>query len=139
MKEWWEHDYDDWCDGLSSDTVNFTSSCSTNAHSFSYELDVPEEYFARNFSDQEKAMLQPIAETLAMFDGNASFAWRIGASDKEIWEMYLPHAYSLFVSNGGLEGWAGQASWISGIHHPNASVREAYETYLTLKNLVPRE
>lgn len=64
-----------------------------------------------SFSDEEKEMLRPIAETLAMLVGNAFFG--MPTHDGSEWyEMYLPEAYEVFKSNGGLNGWAGEASFI---------------------------
>lgn len=56
-----------------------------------------------------KEILRPIAETLAMLDGNAFFGME-GRSDigTEWYEQYLPEAFCLFESNGGLNGWAGE-------------------------------
>jgi hypothetical protein len=60
-----------------------------------------------------KKMLRPVAETIAMLDGNAFFGMRIG--DHDWWEMYLPEADALFEANGGLAGWASAASFAQGI------------------------
>lgn len=59
-----------------------------------------------SFSAEEKAKLWPIAETLAMLDGNAFF------SDQRFTECYLPEAHALYEANGGDNGWAGMASFV---------------------------
>ncbi len=64
----------------------------------------------KDFSEEEKKMLRPIAETLALLDGNAFFTIEIDG--KEWYESYLPEAWLVFSRNGGLPGWAGEASWI---------------------------
>jgi hypothetical protein len=74
-----------------------------------YELRVNNDHLNRDFSDHEKRMLRPIAETLAMLDGNAFFT--MTAHDgKEWYEQYLPEAYALFKGNGGMKGWAANAA-----------------------------
>lgn len=62
-----------------------------------------------SFTDAEKCKLRPIAETLAMLDGNAFFGMDSG--DCEHYESYLPEAHALYESNGGDTGWAGRASF----------------------------
>lgn len=96
-----------------------------------YEYD--DQYKNYNFSENEKRILRPIAETLAMIDGNAFFT--LESSDGEWYEQYLPEAMSIFKSNGGLEGWASEASWIKDIAHETPEVAEAYENYRILKSL----
>lgn len=62
-----------------------------------------------SFTDVEKRKLRPIAETLAMLDGNAFFTWATH------YEQYLPEADALYQSNGGDNGWAGEASFVKGM------------------------
>lgn len=63
-----------------------------------------------SFSPGEKRKLRPIAETLAMLDGNAFFD--VGPTDGGEWfEQYLPQAHALYEANGGDFGWAGEASF----------------------------
>lgn len=63
----------------------------------------------------ELAMLRPMAETLAMMDGNAFLGTeptsRPGGVAREWWEGYAPMAKAVFDSNGGLAGWASEASF----------------------------
>lgn len=63
-----------------------------------------------SFTADEKEKLRPIAETLAMLDGNAFFGMEHG-NETEHYESYLPEAHALYESNGGDGGWAGQASF----------------------------
>lgn len=62
-----------------------------------------------SFTPEEKAKLRPIAETLAMLDGNAFFGMEHGGG--EHYEGYLPEAHALYEANGGDTGWAGEASF----------------------------
>ena len=94
---------------------------------------VPEELFCRLYSPEEHTILRPIAETLAMLDGK-SLSSQGQCPSYHLCE-YLPIAYFLFEWNGGTNGWAGQASWVRDRTHKNLDVRDAYETYWTLKNL----
>lgn len=77
-----------------------------------------------------KPILRPIAETLAMLDGNAFFS-----AENEWYAQYLPEAYAVFTDNGGLAGWAGQAHWVTDLNHENAEVAQAYENWRMLKRL----
>lgn len=62
----------------------------------------------KSFTVEERRRLWPIAETLAMLDGNAFFVF----SGKYQWGLvaqYLPEASALYEANGGDKGWAGEA------------------------------
>jgi len=61
-----------------------------------------------SFSADERARLWPIAETLAMMDGNAFFVMK-GKYQSEHVASYLPEASALYEANGGDAGWAGEA------------------------------
>lgn len=62
-----------------------------------------------SFTDAERAKLLPIAETLAMLDGNAFFPEAVQGHQ---WaDYYLPEAHALYEANGGDSGWAGEASF----------------------------
>lgn len=87
-----------------------------------------------SFSEEERDMLRPIAETFAMLDGNAFFGTEL-RDGHEWYEQYLPEAYCLFKNNGGMTGWAGEVSWLKGAHQDNPAVKEAWESYLTLRRL----
>lgn len=92
-----------------------------------YELNLLDGAVSRAFTDAEKEMLRPIAETIAMLDGNAFFGNTIG-DGREWYEQYLPEAWSLFKGNGGSDGWAGETSWIRIIKSESPSVIEARES-----------
>ena len=101
-------------------------------YTYTYRVEVSAELDQRKFSEEECRILRPIAETLAMLDGNAFF----GRGDDTHYQAYLPEAYQVFESNGGLRGWAGQASWLRDLTHSHPDVREAYQNFWTLKNLM---
>lgn len=65
----------------------------------------PDNGWKKVFNKQEKLKLRPMAETLAMLDGNAFFDM------PEHYEGYLPEAAMLYAANGGDDGWAGLASF----------------------------
>lgn len=77
-----------------------------------YHVEKPEGGWRQRgtFSDAEKKKLRPIAETLAMLDGNAFFGMN-SADGEEHFEGYLAEAHALYESNGGDGGWAGAASF----------------------------
>ena len=90
----------------------------------------------KTFTAKEKAFLRPIAETLAMMDGNAFFGMMTDDDGNDVfYEQYLPEAYQIFKNNGGLKGWAGQVSWIKQLEHENDGVKEAYQSWQLLKVL----
>ena len=97
-----------------------------------------------SFSDREKEILRPIAETLAMLDGNAFFGNTFDREGKshDWYEMYLPEAWALYKGNGGnsegTQGWASEVSWLNaGIHIP--AVKAAWDNYQLMKKLAREE
>lgn len=90
----------------------------------------------KKFSREEKNMLRPIAEVLAMLDGNAFFGMTTDENGEDnFYEQYLPEAYRVFKSNGGKKGWASEASFAKIYKHENATVEEAFKTWQLLKIL----
>jgi len=77
-----------------------------------YRIDPPKGGWQLEFTDEEKAKLRPIAETLAMLDGNAFFGNSTERDGRiiEWYEQYLPEAAALYNGNGGDNGWAGESS-----------------------------
>lgn len=96
-----------------------------------YEITCPEGGWRRQFDDEYAELLRPIAETIAMLDGNAFFSF------KDHWKNYLPEADAVLRSNGGLEGWAGLCSWIKEktMRDADATLHTAYEKYKVLQKL----
>lgn len=86
------------------------------------------------FSEQEKQLLRPIAETLAMLDGNAFFTHEC-APGCAWYEQYLPEADAVYQSNGGAGGWASCAQFAQMLTHENQEVADAYHNWITLKQL----
>jgi hypothetical protein len=94
----------------------------------------------KNFTNEEKRMLRPIAETLALLDGNAFFGMAIDDYGDDVWyEGYLPEAYRVFKSNGGKKGWANEVSWIKEANHENKTVKDAYQHWQLLKILAKKK
>lgn len=104
------------------------------ALSRSYFLSIDPKFINHNWSEYEKRVLRPIAETIALLDGNAYFPHKL-PDGREWFEQYLPEAATIFYDNGGIDGWAGHMSWVSEQKHENTSVREAYVTWQVLKKL----
>lgn len=71
-----------------------------------FTVEEPETGWCQEFDANYAELLRPIAETLAMMDGNAFFTF------EDHWRNYLPEADAVFCSNGGINGWAGKCSWI---------------------------
>jgi len=99
-----------------------------------YEIQIYEEDLEYQFSSEEKEILRPIAEILAVLDGNAFFSMDL-LEGKEWYEQYLPEAKSIFDSTGGYDGAIMNTSWVRDMHPTNPAVREAYNTYKTIKGL----
>lgn len=88
------------------------------------------------FTKKEKLMLRPIAEVLCLLDGNAFFGISIDDNGEDTWyEQYLPEAYVIWKSNGGMKGWASQVSWIRETNHENETVADAWMSWQLLKIL----
>ena len=100
----------------------------------SYFLSIDPQFINHNWSAYEKRVLRPIAETIALLDGNAYFPHNL-PDGREWYEQYLPEAATIFYNNGGTDGWAGYMSWVAEQKHENASVKEAYNTWQVLKKL----
>jgi hypothetical protein len=99
-----------------------------------YSIDLSDKILRHDFSADEKALLRPVAETLAMLDGNA-FLSAQHINGQEWYEQYLPEAWIVWQSNGGKDGWAGTASFARLLQHENSAVEEAYNNWQTLKRL----
>jgi hypothetical protein len=88
------------------------------------------------FTDKQKKQLRPIAEVLAIIDGNAFFGMSVDESGEDNWyEQYLPEAWQIFKTLGQDKGWISQASWMKDLEHENDSVRQAHEHWRLLKQL----
>ena len=68
-----------------------------------YRVTVPKGGWRRSFDPEYAEKIRPIAETLAMLDGNAFH---------HAWQNYLPEADAVYRINGGDDGWAGMCSWV---------------------------
>ncbi len=67
-----------------------------------------------SIGEADRVRLRPVAETLAMLDGNAFFGTTVpgrDGRDREWYEGYLGDAAALVERNGGWNGWPGQASF----------------------------
>lgn len=100
----------------------------------SYSLTVNPIYVNKEWTDEEKKMLRPIAETLALLDGNAFFTQKL-LDNRDWYEQYLSEAATIFWENGGIGGWPGEVSWIKDLTHESEAVKEAYISWQTLKKL----
>lgn len=89
------------------------------------------------FTPTEKELLRPIAETLAMLDGNAFFGNHLDEHGKEWYEQYLPEAWELFVANGALDGWSSGMGHIAEwrLRDENPMLQSLWEQYQTALRL----
>lgn len=95
-----------------------------------YEIELPDDP-RMDYSPEEKALLRPIAETLAMLDGNAFFGAALDELGQEWYEQYLPEAWQLWDSNGGLDGWTGGMGHVAEakLRAENPMLRSLWEQY----------
>lgn len=101
------------------------------SYSITYTVNIDPELLKDKFTEDEKELLRPIAETLAILDGNAFF--QFSSTQYPKWyEQYLPEAYYLYTHCGGRSPYA---SWNQDRNHPNPAVREAWENYQLVKKL----
>ena len=98
---------------ISGEPVEFSLSHARHVLDKPYHATEPEEGWKISFTREEKRKLRPIAETLAMLDGNALFGMDAG-DGKEWYESYLSEAHAIYEANGGDSGWAGEASFAKG-------------------------
>jgi hypothetical protein len=90
----------------------------------------------KKFTGKQKEQLRPIAEVLALLDGNAFFGMSLDESGEDNWyEQYLPEAWSIFNANGGMKGWVSMTSWMRDLEHENDTVRDAHAQWRLLKKL----
>ena len=109
-KEWWEDEY------TPVDYNHDHTADHNNAITKKYSVKISTEYSHKIYSEEEKQWLRPIAETLALLDGNGFLSMHL-PNNREWYEQYLPDAAAIFYGNGGLTGWAGEASWIKELKH----------------------
>ena len=94
----------------------------------------------KKFTAKQKEKLRPIAEVLALLDGNAFFGMSLDESGEDNWyEQYLPEAWAIYSANGGDTGWASQTSWMKDLDHENDTVRDAHAQWRLLKKLSRRQ
>jgi hypothetical protein len=88
------------------------------------------------FTYEEKYQLRPVAETLAMLDGNAFFGATID-NGREWYEQYLPEAWSLWMSNGGETGWPAGTAWMAEaqLRKENPALASVWEQYQIMLKL----
>lgn len=101
-----------------------------------YELEEPDGGWRRVFDDADKFKLKPIAETLAMLDGNAFFGISV-----DHYESYLTEADAVYRNNGGDDGWASTASWIQDYKmiQEDPVLKDAYDKLQVLIELKRKE
>jgi len=91
----------------------------------------------RKFTAKEKAMLRPIAETVAIIDGNAFWGLSQDQAGEDNWyEQYLPEAWMIYKNNPSvIKG----TSWYQDhVDHENDSVEDAYNQWRLLKMISKR-
>ena len=110
-KEWWENE-----SMPIDDDEGLQSNAKRDFRIYKYYLRVPDEFHSKIFSDDEKRCLRPIAETLAMLDGNAFFSSEL-ITGQEWYEQYLSEAAAIFYGNGGSTGWLREVSWLKHLHN----------------------
>jgi hypothetical protein len=91
----------------------------------------------KKFTAKEKIMLRPLAESIAILDGNGFFGLSRDENGDDNWyEQYLIEAWMIYRSNPGvIKG----TSWYQDhIDHENDSVEDAHNQWRLLKMLSRR-
>lgn len=99
-------------------------------YNINYKLVCLKKDLKDTFTLEEKEILRPIAETLALLDGNAFFGSFL-ANGGEWYEQYLPEANYLFEKCGGKNP---HASWMQ-TYDDAPAVKEAWENFKLMKRL----
>ena len=96
---------------------------SPGVHQHTYVVHRLDGGWRRVFPPEYVAVLRPIAETLALLDGNAFFgpAW-------ESWINYLPEADAVYRTNGEPDN----LSWLEPDHEDDPTLKDAWDKYQTL-------
>lgn len=110
------------------DTIYLDPDPGTHVHN--YRVERLDGGWRRVFPPDYVEILKPIAETLAMLDGNAFFGpgW-------ESWIHYLPEADALYRSNGEPDN----LSWLEHYNHKDPTLQDAWDKYQTLLALKREE
>lgn len=88
----------------------------------------------KRFTAKEKIILRPIAEVIAILDGNGFFGMTTDDAGDDTWyEQYLPEAWLIYRSNPNvIHG----TSWYQDhMSHDNVTVSDAYNNWRLLKLL----
>ena len=94
----------------------------------------------KKFTSEQKEMLRPLAETMAILDGNAFFGLDVDENGEDRWyEQYLPEAWLVYNAHAGDKGWISQTSWMRNLEHENDTVRDAYAQWQLLKRISRRQ
>jgi len=98
--------------------------------------DMPKSSKKKKFTQKEKDLLRPIAEVIAILDGNAFFGMTRNEMGEDTWyEQYLPEAWAIYKAQGKNGGWIQETSWAKDTQHENDSVKDAYLNWRLLKLL----
>lgn len=92
----------------------------------------------KKFSPKQKMVLRPIAEVIAILDGNGFFGMTRDDNGDDTWyEQYLPEAWIIYRSNPSV---VHGTSWYQDhIKHDNVTVSDAYTNWRLLKLLCRKD
>lgn len=94
-----------------------------------YRIPVSHEILTRTFTFEEVQFLRPIAEVIALLDGNILHS-------TDIYELYITDAYALYIEAGGdLDRKTGELKIFNNEKHENENIKDAWEAWMTLKKL----
>lgn len=92
------------------------------ANEFNYTVYRLDGGWRRVFPPEYVDIIKPIAETLAMLDGNAFF------DNLETWVNYLPEADAVYRSSSKPK----KLSWLEHRQHQDPTLQDAWDKYQTL-------
>lgn len=88
----------------------------------------------KKFSQTEKMILRPIAETIAILDGNGFFGLSRDENGNDTWyEQYLQEAYMIYKSNPSVVH--GTSWYHDHFEHENTTIHDAYMNWQLLRLL----
>lgn len=88
----------------------------------------------KKFTAKEKIMLRPLAESIAILDGNGFFGLSRDENGDDNWyEQYLIEAWMIYKSNPSVI--KGTSWYLNHVEHENATVEDAYNNWLLIKML----
>ena len=126
-KEWYEDEY--YADDAFHHTDGPEYQIRHDRGDVVIRLHVDPDYHQHRYTEEEKALLRPMAETLGMLRIAKD---RMVASGRDWYEHFLPEAAALWDQANADSLYL---SWKQDLEHESTAVKEAYNSWKALKSL----